>query len=133
MYCGYGITFDGAGSWNFDNDFARNVVSFGVDNNSSSHTDNRKTNLLLLGEDPTYHINGSFGSPEKNVSIEFSKSSAKFSLSLHYNGDIVMCLLLEKKSFCNFRADKEMLTFLLSYVLEAYLMHLVLLNLERYL
>ena len=31
VYNGYGVTFDGAGSWHFDNDFARNVVVFGVD------------------------------------------------------------------------------------------------------
>ena len=35
VYNVYGIVFDGAGSWNFDNDFARNVVIFGVDNSIS--------------------------------------------------------------------------------------------------
>ena len=30
MYSGYGIAFDGAGSWDFGNDDARNVVIFGV-------------------------------------------------------------------------------------------------------
>ena len=37
---GYRIAFDGLGSWSFGNDFARNVVIFGVDNSSSSHADN---------------------------------------------------------------------------------------------
>ena len=46
VYSGYGIKCDSAGSWSFDNDFARNVIIFGVDNSSSSHTNNRKTNLL---------------------------------------------------------------------------------------
>ena len=32
IYNGYGITFDSAGSWSFDNDFARNVTIFGVHN-----------------------------------------------------------------------------------------------------
>ena len=32
IYNGYGITFDSAGSWSFDNDFARNVIIFGVHN-----------------------------------------------------------------------------------------------------
>ena len=36
MYSGFGITFDGAGLWNFANDFAGNVIVFGVDNSSSS-------------------------------------------------------------------------------------------------
>ena len=39
MYSSYGIAFDGKGSWSF-NAFARIVIIFGVDNNSSSHTDN---------------------------------------------------------------------------------------------
>ena len=38
---------------------------FGVDNSSSCHADNRKTQFLLSGEGPTYGINGSFGSPTK--------------------------------------------------------------------
>ena len=41
MYRGYGKSFDGKGSWSFNDDFARNVKIFGVDNSSSSHTDNR--------------------------------------------------------------------------------------------
>ena len=39
---GRGTVFNGEGSWSFDNDFARNVVIFGVDNNSSSDTDDGK-------------------------------------------------------------------------------------------
>ena len=41
MYRGYGIELDGKGKWNFGNDPVRNVIIFGVDNTSSSHTDNR--------------------------------------------------------------------------------------------
>ena len=65
LHSRYGIRFDSAGLWSFDNGFARNVIIFGVDNSSSSHSDNRKNNFLILGEDPTYDINGSFGAPEK--------------------------------------------------------------------
>ena len=36
MYSGFGVTFDGAGLWNFANDLAGNVIVFGVDNSSSS-------------------------------------------------------------------------------------------------
>ena len=39
MYSGYGIIFDSAGSWSFDNDIARNVITFDVDNSSLSHAD----------------------------------------------------------------------------------------------
>ena len=39
------MTFDNAGLWSFDNDSARNVIIFGVDNSSSSYTGNRKNNF----------------------------------------------------------------------------------------
>ena len=39
---GYGITFDGAGEWSFDDDFAKIVVIFSVNNSSSIHTNNHK-------------------------------------------------------------------------------------------
>ena len=42
MYGGYGIAFEGKDKWSFGNDYARNGVIFGVDNSSSSHTDNQK-------------------------------------------------------------------------------------------
>ena len=45
VYCAYGITFDDAGSWSFDNDIAKNTIIFGVDNSSSSHAVNRKNNF----------------------------------------------------------------------------------------
>ena len=46
VYSGYRITFDSASSWSFDDDFTRNVIIFGVDNSSSSHSDNHKKNFL---------------------------------------------------------------------------------------
>ena len=44
-------------------------------------------NLLVLGEGPTYAINGSSGSPEKKFNISFSKANTKFCLNLYYNAD----------------------------------------------
>ena len=46
MYSGYGVTFGSASSWSFDNNTARNVTIFSVDNSSSSHADNRKNNFF---------------------------------------------------------------------------------------
>ena len=86
-YNGRGIAFDGEGSWSFGNDVFRNVVIFGVDNSSSSHTDNRKNHFLVLGEGPTQGINDSSGSAENKFSFIFSEANTKFCLSLHYNGD----------------------------------------------
>ena len=34
-----------------------NVITFGVDNTSSSHTDNRKNNFFVLSEGDTFSIN----------------------------------------------------------------------------
>ena len=66
VYSGYGITFDDAVSWSFDNDYARDVTIFGDDNSSSSHRDNFKNNVLISEEGSTYGINRSFESPEKS-------------------------------------------------------------------
>ena len=79
------IAFDGEGEWICGNDYAKNVVIIGVDNSSSSHTDNRKNNFLVLGEGPTFGMDRSNGAAEKWFSINFSKAKTKFCLSLHYS------------------------------------------------
>ena len=81
VHGGYRITFGSAGSWDSGIDFARNVVVSGVDNSSSSHSDNQKNNFLMLGVGSTYGINGSFGSPEKK-SNSFTKENPKCCVSL---------------------------------------------------
>ena len=65
VYSGYGIAFGWKDSWSFENDSTRNIVIFGVDNSSSSHTNSQKKWFFSLGEGPTYAITGSLGSPEK--------------------------------------------------------------------
>ena len=64
-----GIAFNGAGSWKFGNDYAKNVVIFCVNDSSSSHTDISKNDFLVLGEGPTCVINGSFGPRHKTFSL----------------------------------------------------------------
>ena len=77
---------------------------FGVDNSSSSHSDNHKNNFLILGKDPTFGINRSFGAPEKKY--DFSKANTKFNLSLHYNSDNSYFFANGKEIF-KFKADKK--------------------------
>ena len=78
---GYGIAVDGKGEWSFGNDYAKNVVIFGVDNSSSSHTDNKKNGFLILGDGPTFGINGSFGASESNFHFKSKeKMLLKFAL-----------------------------------------------------
>ena len=56
VYSGYGITFASAGSWSFNNDLARSIIIFGVNNSSLSHSDNCKNNFSILDEGLTFEI-----------------------------------------------------------------------------
>ena len=68
--------FDGEGLWSFGNYFDRNVASFGVDNSSSSsHTDNGKKNILVVGKGPTNDINASVGAAEKSLVLILVKQT----------------------------------------------------------
>ena len=84
--------------WSFGNNFYRNVVICGVDNSSSTHTDNLKSSFLVWGEEPIDNINGSFGTTVKGYSINFGRARSKFSSSLHYNSDNSYLLVNGKKS-----------------------------------
>ena len=86
MYSAYRITFDSAGFWKV---------------------------FLVLGKDPTFGINESSGSAEKNVGINFSKVKTQFFLILHIMLIIVSCLLMEKKSL-SLKPTIKMLAFFLS-------------------
>ena len=84
---GYGIGFDGKGTFSFPNgEFGCNVITFGVDMSSPVHVDNKKKYILILGEGPTQGLDGTKLTAEKKYSINFTKSGKKFCLSLHYNG-----------------------------------------------
>ena len=96
--------------WYFGNDFARDVVIFDVDSSSSFHSDNCKSEFLILGEGPICDINNSFGSPKKTFSINFSKRNTKICLSLHYNGDNSY-LIVTGKEICKFKADSKNVDF----------------------
>ena len=97
----YGLAFGEKDEWNFGNVYARNVIIFGVDNSSSSHTDNLKNNFLISCERDTFSINGSFGAPEKKFSINFSKANIKF---VYYNADDSYMFVNGKEIF-KFKAD----------------------------
>ena len=78
LYSGYGIAFDWKGSWSFNDEFARNVIIFGVDNSSSSQTDSLKHDFVISGEGDNFKINGSLGAPEKNVMLILVKQRQSF-------------------------------------------------------
>ena len=53
-YSGYGIAFDGKGTFPVPSGiFGCKVTIFGVDMRSSVHFDNKKKDILILGEGPT--------------------------------------------------------------------------------
>ena len=67
------------GFWSFSNDFARYIVSFGVDNSSSSQNSYWKNNFLLLGGGPTDGINDGTGVAEKEILLTLVKQRQNFS------------------------------------------------------
>ena len=66
------------------NDYTQNGVIFGVDNTSSSHTDNGKSNSLVLDRRDTFGINGIH--QRKSIVLILEETKTKFCMSLHYNG-----------------------------------------------
>ena len=104
------ITFDSVDSWIFHIGIARKVIVIGVDNSSLFHADNCNNNFLVLGEGPTFRINGKFGSLEKKHSINFSKTNTKFCLSQHYNADNSY-LFVNGKEIFKFKASNKNVNF----------------------
>ena len=85
-YSGYGIEFDRRSSFTFPGGgFGQNVLIFGVDMSSSTHIDNKKKDILVLGKGPTQGLEHTL-TAEKMYSINFTVTKKKFCLSLHYNG-----------------------------------------------
>ena len=110
MYDGYEIAFDGKVSCSFNGHFTRNIIIFGVDNSSSSHTDNLKNYFLILCERDTSVITGSFGVPEKEIIININKAKTKFWLSLHYNRD-KSYLYVNWEKICIFKSSNKINNF----------------------
>ena len=83
-YSGYGIGFNRHGSFSFPGTLlGRNVIIFGVDMSSSTKTDKRKKDILILGKGPTQGLEHTL-SAEKMYAINFTVTGKKFGLSLHY-------------------------------------------------
>ena len=86
-YSGYGIGLDRKGEFSFGNSgIGKNVIVFGVDVTNSSHADNRKNNILVLGKCFIQGINDTTIHAEKLYLINFTENNKKICLSLHYNG-----------------------------------------------
>ena len=65
--------------------FGQKVLIFGVDMSSSTHIDNKKKDILILGKGLTQGLEHTL-TAEKIYSINFTVTKKKFCLSLYYNG-----------------------------------------------
>ena len=79
-YSGYGIGFDRKGFFSIDDEVGRNVIIFGVDMISSSHIDNKKKGILILGKGLTQGLERKLAA-ENLYSINLTKHNNKFGLS----------------------------------------------------
>ena len=64
----------------------------------------------MLGEGPAFGINGSFGSPDKKFSINYSKANTKLCLNLRYNADNIY-LFVNGKEIFKFKVDNNNVNF----------------------
>ena len=87
-YEGYGICFDEGGMLSRGNiNNGRNVLIFGVHENSVIHSNNKANNIFIMGGGFVQGINDTSLYAEKIYSQNFTAVNKKFVLSLHYNGD----------------------------------------------
>ena len=91
---GYGIRFDSGDFWSFHNENARNFIIFGVDNSSSSHSDNCKNTFLIL----PLELTEALAHQRKSSVLVLVKQTRNFVCVYIIMVIIVICLLMEKKS-----------------------------------
>ena len=85
-YTGYSIVIDSRSELLFtDGSYRKNVIIFGADMSSSVHVDNKRKDILILGEGPTQGLDDTTLTAEPKYSINFTQSRKGFVLSLHYN------------------------------------------------
>ena len=71
-YSGYGIRFDRRGSFSFSGiGLSTNEIMFGVDMSSSTKTNDRQKDILILGKASTHGLEHTLGA-EKMYSINFT-------------------------------------------------------------
>ena len=87
-YKGYGLCFDEGGTFSKGNiNNGRNLIIFGVHESSLVHANNKANNIYVIGDLFVQGISDTTLYAEKIYSQNFTQSSKKFVLSLHYNGN----------------------------------------------
>ena len=74
----------------------RNVIILGADMTSSVHVENKKEDILILGERPTQGLDHVTLTAEAKYHINFTQSSKRFMLSLHYKIEVSYLLMVQK-------------------------------------
>ena len=87
-YEGYGICFDEGGTFSQGGiNNGKNVLTFGVHENSLIHANNKANNIYVMSDLFVQGINDTTLYTEKLYSQNFTAANKKFVLSLHYNSD----------------------------------------------
>ena len=101
----YGICFDESGTFSKGNiTNGRNVLIFGVHENSLTHANNKANNIFVMGDGFVQGINDTTLYAEKIYSQNFTQP--KFVLSLHYDNNYSY-LLINCKQELKFKAKPE--------------------------
>ena len=108
-YKGHGICFGEDAVFSIGNiNNGRNVLIFGVHENSVIHSNNKANNIFIMGDGFAQGINDTTLYAEKMYSQNFTQPSTKFVLSLHYNCDNGY-LFVNGKQELKFKAKTESL------------------------
>ena len=75
-YSSYGIGFDSRSEFSFtDGSMEKNVIIFGADMSSSVHIDNKRKDILILGERPTQGLDDTTLTAEAEYLVNFTQSN----------------------------------------------------------
>ena len=87
-YKGYGICFDEGSTFSNGNiTNGKNVLIFGVHENSLTHANNKANNIFVMGDGFVQGINDTTLYAEKTYSQNFTQPNKTFVLSLHYDNN----------------------------------------------
>ena len=104
---GYGICFDEGGTFSIGNiTNGKNVLIFGVHENSLTHANNKANSMFVMGDGFVQGINDTTLYAEKIYSQNFTQANKRFLLSLHYNNNDSF-LFINGKQELNFKAKPD--------------------------
>ena len=82
----------------------KNTITFWADMNSSLDIDNKKKDILILGEGPTQGLDDTTLTAGDKYPINFLQSGKRFVFGLHYNGRNSV-LFVNATIICQFKAE----------------------------